>query len=151
MAGAGTGSGSRSLPRAATSPSPSPGQGRGRGAPGKPVLSRVGGLSVALCVATPRREARGACAVLPPCAASLGRDPGAPSRPAARPCPARGARAPSASSPAGFRLLGAGRPLGTCNCSEDWRSWSCSPSLLGGRASLCPSEGSLSAWTPAGL
>lgn len=67
--------------RAATPLAPSPGQGGRRPAPGESVLSRVRALSVALCLASPRRKARGACAVPLPCAAPLVRDLGAASRP----------------------------------------------------------------------
>ncbi|CAN8196457.1 unnamed protein product [Coccothraustes coccothraustes] len=64
-----------------TSAEPGAGRAARRPAPGESVLSRVRALSVALCVASPRRKARGACAVPPPCAAPLARDPGAASRP----------------------------------------------------------------------
>lgn len=112
MAGAGSRLelGLRPRPRTVAPPAPSPGQGGRRGVPGKPVLSWVGGLFVALCVAAPRREARGACAVPLPCAAPLGREPGAPSR--QNRISAGGAEAPGcvgeASWHLGFRDLGAG-------------------------------------------
>lgn len=130
-AGGGTTSTERGAGRAARRP-----------ALGESVLSRVRALSVALCVASPRRKARRTCAVPPPCAAPLVRDPGATSRPSGGTVspPVAPGCVGEASWHAGFRDLEAGIVLGTSDGSGNWRGWSCFPPwLLGGPASLCPS------------